>query len=183
MELAKTEGNPNTITRHEFQEALSYVGIQESDQEILDRLFTMFDKMGDNQVTHPGATPSARSAHARGRERTRTTRPISPRPVCSAQINFREFIVGISPLAKGTVQVRARLGRRGWWTSRLLSSLDGAAPVLVIQDKLHFSFTLYDIDQTQQIKQASSPSARCVRISRAISLTLGSSLAFVRRRR
>jgi Ca2+-binding EF-hand superfamily protein len=89
MELAKTEGNPNTITRHEFQEALSYVNIQESDQEILDRLFTMFDKMGDNQI------------------------------------NFREFIVGISPLAKGTVQ-----------------------------DKLHFSFQLYDIDQTQQIKQA-----------------------------
>jgi len=89
MELAKTEGNPNTITRHEFQEALSFVGIQESDQEILDRLFTMFDKMGDNQI------------------------------------NFREFIVGISPLAKGTVQ-----------------------------DKLHFSFQLYDIDQTQQIKQA-----------------------------
>ena len=60
MELAKTEGNPNTITRHEFQEALSYVGIQESDQEILDRLFTMFDKMGDNQVPHPGATVNHR---------------------------------------------------------------------------------------------------------------------------
>ena len=94
MELAKTEGNPNTITRHEFQEALSYVGIQESDQEILDRLFTMFDKMGDNQVTLQLSTrvpPSGSSSAAR---------------FSVTQINFREFIVGISPLAKGTVQVR-----------------------------------------------------------------------------
>ena len=83
MELAKTEGNPNTITRHEFQEALSYVGIQESDQEILDRLFTMFDKMGDNQVTHPGATPSARAARTRAWERENAHHPP---PITAARV-------------------------------------------------------------------------------------------------
>jgi Ca2+-binding EF-hand superfamily protein len=33
-------------------EALQFVGISESDKEILDRLFTMFDKTGDNQVSY-----------------------------------------------------------------------------------------------------------------------------------
>ena len=173
MELAKTEGNPNTITRHEFQEALSYVGIQERDQEILDRLFTMFDKMGDNQVPHPGARPPrAERARARGRERTRITRPQSPRPACSAQINFREFIVGISPLAKGTVQVRALASAKGLDLAFLSHHLTacGARASSLLQDKLHFSFTLYDIDQTQQIKQACPRvPPRCVCIGRALS--------------
>lgn len=86
-ELAQIDGNPNTVSREEFQEALEFVGIVESDAEILDRLFTMFDKTGDNQV------------------------------------NFREFAVGISPLISGDVV-----------------------------DKLQFSFGLYDMDNTGQIR-------------------------------
>ena len=86
-DLAAREGNPNTITRAEFREALEIVGVTESDTEILDRLFTMFDKTGDDQV------------------------------------NFREFIVGISPLITGDVV-----------------------------SKLNFSFELYDLDGTGQIR-------------------------------
>ena len=49
-DFASREGNPHTITRSEFREALESVGVTESDTEILDRLFTMFDKTGDDQV-------------------------------------------------------------------------------------------------------------------------------------
>ena len=40
------------ISREEFQECLEFVGIHESDGEILDRLFTMCDRTGDNSVSH-----------------------------------------------------------------------------------------------------------------------------------
>uniref|UniRef100_A0A7S2UWF2 EF-hand domain-containing protein n=1 Tax=Fibrocapsa japonica TaxID=94617 RepID=A0A7S2UWF2_9STRA len=50
MELAQREGNPTLITRGEFRESLEVVGIVESDAEILDRLFTMVDKTGDDQI-------------------------------------------------------------------------------------------------------------------------------------
>ena len=86
-ELAKREGNPHTITRGEFREALEIVNVSESDTEILDRLFTMYDKTGDDQV------------------------------------NFREFIVGVSPLITGDVV-----------------------------SKLNFSFELYDLDGTGLIR-------------------------------
>mmetsp|Transcript_21384 Transcript_21384/g.42709 ORF Transcript_21384/g.42709 Transcript_21384/m.42709 type:complete len:201 (+) Transcript_21384:234-836(+) len=86
-DLAAREGNPHTITRSEFRESLEAVGVTESDTEILDRLFTMFDKTGDDQV------------------------------------NFREFVVGISPLITGDVV-----------------------------SKLNFSFELYDLDGTGQIR-------------------------------
>ena len=66
--IAKRQGSPNTITRSEFQEALALAGIVESDSEILDRLYTMFDTTG------------------------------------SDSINFREFIVGVSPLVSGEVK-------------------------------------------------------------------------------
>ena len=36
-ELAQRSGNPATINREEFQEALEIVGVAESDKEILDR--------------------------------------------------------------------------------------------------------------------------------------------------
>lgn len=52
IELAKREGNPFTITRAEFSEALELVGIMESDTEILDRLFSMFDKTGNDQINY-----------------------------------------------------------------------------------------------------------------------------------
>ena len=85
--LAALEGNPHTITRVEFRSALEAVAITESDVEILDRLFTMFDKTGDDQV------------------------------------NFREFVVGVSPLITGDVA-----------------------------SKLSFSFELYDLDGTGQVR-------------------------------
>eukprot|EP00903_Cladosiphon_okamuranus_P009095 g8693.t1 len=52
MELAQREGNPFTITRAEFREALELVGIMESDTEILERLFSMFDKTGNDQINY-----------------------------------------------------------------------------------------------------------------------------------
>ncbi|CAM9340665.1 unnamed protein product [Chrysoparadoxa australica] len=52
FELAKREGSPYTITRHEFREALGCAGIVESDVEILERLFTMFDKSGSDTITY-----------------------------------------------------------------------------------------------------------------------------------
>ena len=85
-DFAQREGNPHTITRSEFREALESVGVTESDTEILDRLFTMFDKTGDDQV------------------------------------NFREFVVGISPLITGKYSChgeRTEIGIvlcfRFWW--------------------------------------------------------------------
>jgi len=50
LEVAQVQGNPNTITKAEFAEALSSVGVSESDREILDRLFIMLDKTGDYQI-------------------------------------------------------------------------------------------------------------------------------------
>lgn len=52
VELAQAQGNPFTITRAEFREALELVGIMESDTEILDRLFSMFDKTGNDQINY-----------------------------------------------------------------------------------------------------------------------------------
>lgn len=69
-----TSSNPTLLSRSSFREALSTVGVVESDTEILDRLFTMFDKSGDDQV------------------------------------NFREFLVGISPLVTGDVQSKIKFG-------------------------------------------------------------------------
>mmetsp|Transcript_1489 Transcript_1489/g.2277 ORF Transcript_1489/g.2277 Transcript_1489/m.2277 type:complete len:173 (+) Transcript_1489:507-1025(+) len=39
-----------TINRSQFAEALKIVAIKAADQEILDKLFTLFDKTGDGQV-------------------------------------------------------------------------------------------------------------------------------------
>ena len=49
-EIASREGNPNMINRTEFAEALNLVGINQNDQDIMDRLFTMYDKTGDDQI-------------------------------------------------------------------------------------------------------------------------------------
>ncbi len=49
-ELAAREGNPNTISRAEFTEALNFVGINQNDSDIFDRLFTMYDKTGDDII-------------------------------------------------------------------------------------------------------------------------------------
>ena len=49
-EIASREGNPNMINRTEFTEALNLVGVNQNDQDIMDRLFTMYDKTGDDQI-------------------------------------------------------------------------------------------------------------------------------------
>jgi Ca2+-binding EF-hand superfamily protein len=49
-EIAAREGNANIISRPEFTEALNLVGINQNDADILDRLFTMYDKTGDDQI-------------------------------------------------------------------------------------------------------------------------------------
>lgn len=49
-EMAERHGNPRTISRSEMQESINSVGIVDSDAEVLDRLFTMFDKTGDDAI-------------------------------------------------------------------------------------------------------------------------------------
>eukprot|EP01038_Epipyxis_sp_PR26KG_P011206 gene11206-15030_t len=65
-EIASREGNASMLNRSEFSEAIAIVGINQNDADILDRLFTMYDKSGDDQI------------------------------------NYKEFIVGISPLISGS---------------------------------------------------------------------------------
>ena len=43
QEIAGRRGNPMTISRSELAEAIQQSGIVESDAEVLDRLFTMFE--------------------------------------------------------------------------------------------------------------------------------------------
>mmetsp|Transcript_9167 Transcript_9167/g.21745 ORF Transcript_9167/g.21745 Transcript_9167/m.21745 type:complete len:205 (-) Transcript_9167:297-911(-) len=51
LRLAHTTGdNENTITKEQFQEALHIVKVEESDKELLNRLFVMFDDTGDGQI-------------------------------------------------------------------------------------------------------------------------------------
>lgn len=76
-------GNHATIDRSGFEKALALVKVRESDQEILGRLFTLFDHSGDGQI------------------------------------NFKEFIVGVSAIVRGT-----------------------------LEEKLQFSFYLFDIDNS-----------------------------------
>ena len=48
---AQTEAHPNSITRAQFAAALQACGnIQESDKQVLDRLFVLCDKTGDQLV-------------------------------------------------------------------------------------------------------------------------------------
>lgn len=51
-ELAAREGNPNSINRAEFTEALNFVGVNQNDSDIFDRLFTMYDKTGDDVIIY-----------------------------------------------------------------------------------------------------------------------------------
>jgi Ca2+-binding EF-hand superfamily protein len=49
-EIAAREGNPLMINRSGFAEAMSIIGVNQNDIEILDRLFTMYDKTGDDYI-------------------------------------------------------------------------------------------------------------------------------------
>ena len=51
-ELAHRSGNPSSINRIEFAEALNIVGVNQNDADILDRLFTMYDKTGDDTINY-----------------------------------------------------------------------------------------------------------------------------------
>lgn len=51
-EAASREGNPTTVNRSEFTECINAVGINQNDADILDRLFTMFDKTGDDVIAY-----------------------------------------------------------------------------------------------------------------------------------
>jgi Ca2+-binding EF-hand superfamily protein len=51
-EIATREGNPTMISRVEFTEALTIIGMNQNDADILDRLFTMYDKTGDDQIVY-----------------------------------------------------------------------------------------------------------------------------------
>jgi Ca2+-binding EF-hand superfamily protein len=51
-EIGHRSGNPNMINRVEFSEALNMVGINQNDADILDRLFTMYDKTGDDTINY-----------------------------------------------------------------------------------------------------------------------------------
>eukprot|EP01041_Mallomonas_annulata_P013061 gene13061-27563_t len=86
-EASQRSGNAEMISRTDFDEIIQSIEtIESSDAELLDRLFTMFDTSGDNQI------------------------------------DYRDFIVGISPLITGT-------------------------PI----DKLKFAFQMYDIDNVGSI--------------------------------
>jgi Ca2+-binding EF-hand superfamily protein len=50
-ESGASDGNPNMIRRPQFTEALRLVGINQNDTDIFDRLFTMYDKTGDDQIS------------------------------------------------------------------------------------------------------------------------------------
>jgi len=86
-EIAMREGKPTYVNRVQFTEALVAVGINQNDADILDKLFTMFDKTGDDQI------------------------------------EYRDFIVGISPLMSGTPA-----------------------------EKIEFAFRLYDHQDTKMLK-------------------------------
>lgn len=49
-EISQKSGNSLMIHRAEFTECLSVLGINPNDAEILDKLFTMYDMTGDEQV-------------------------------------------------------------------------------------------------------------------------------------
>jgi Ca2+-binding EF-hand superfamily protein len=51
-EISSRSGNNTMINRTEFGEALSIVGINQNDADILDRIFTMYDKSGDDQINY-----------------------------------------------------------------------------------------------------------------------------------
>ena len=86
-DIAKREGSKDLVTKEEFAEALNGLEITQSDRDILDRIFVMLDRTGEDRINH------------------------------------KEFIVGIAPLINGDMV-----------------------------DKLNFSFELYDLDGTKQVK-------------------------------
>lgn len=51
-EVASRENSLSMISRTDFTEALNAVGINQNDADILNHLFTMYDKSGDDQINY-----------------------------------------------------------------------------------------------------------------------------------
>lgn len=51
-DLARRGGNPNMISKDDYRQALGSVEIIESDRDILDRLFVMLDRTGEERVNY-----------------------------------------------------------------------------------------------------------------------------------
>mmetsp|Transcript_6203 Transcript_6203/g.8726 ORF Transcript_6203/g.8726 Transcript_6203/m.8726 type:complete len:205 (-) Transcript_6203:199-813(-) len=60
-DIARRSGNPHMIARDEYYEGLNSVDLVESDRDILDRLFIMLDRTGEERVNYKelivGITP------------------------------------------------------------------------------------------------------------------------------
>lgn len=67
-ESGAKDGNVNMIRRTQFTEGLGFVGINQNDADIFDRLFTMYDKTGDDQIVFKefivGISPLISGSHA-----------------------------------------------------------------------------------------------------------------------
>ena len=51
-DIAKREGSKDLVTKEEFAEALSGLEITQSDRDILDRIFVMLDRTGEDRINH-----------------------------------------------------------------------------------------------------------------------------------
>ena len=51
-DIAKREGSKDLVTKEEFGEALSGLEITQSDRDILDRIFVMLDRTGEDRINH-----------------------------------------------------------------------------------------------------------------------------------
>ena len=51
-DIAKREGSKDLVTKEEFAEALNGLEITQSDRDILDRIFVMLDRTGEDRINH-----------------------------------------------------------------------------------------------------------------------------------
>ena len=51
-DIAKREGSKDLVTKEEFGEALNGLEITQSDRDILDRIFVMLDRTGEDRINH-----------------------------------------------------------------------------------------------------------------------------------
>lgn len=51
-DVAKRQGSADLVTKEEFGEALTGVDVAQSDRDILDRLFVMLDRTGEDRISH-----------------------------------------------------------------------------------------------------------------------------------
>lgn len=51
-DIAKREGSKDLVTKEEFAEALNGLEISQSDRDILDRIFVMLDRTGEDRINH-----------------------------------------------------------------------------------------------------------------------------------